>query len=216
MVEGTSRISTAIKYLTQSSWSHAALYIGNSRSGDSQGERSGEFIEADVVEGIRIVDFDEFRGYNLRICRPVGLRKEDIEAVVEFACQRIGYQYDLRNIFDLARYLLPIPPVPSRWRRRMLGLGSGEPTRAICSTLIAQAFQSINYPILPDHMWQDDESLCQGCRRKILKKRHHTLFTPRDFDFSPYFLVIKPLLETGFTPYALAWEAEILSGEIEE
>lgn len=41
-----------------------------------------------------------------------------------------------------------------------------------------------------------------------MKKRHYTLFTPRDFDFSPYFLVIKPILEAGFTPYALKWEEE--------
>lgn len=31
----------------------------------------------------------------------------------------------------------------------MIALGSGEPTKAICSTLIARAFQSIRYPILP-------------------------------------------------------------------
>lgn len=28
LVEGNSRFSTAIKYLSQSTWSHAALYIG--------------------------------------------------------------------------------------------------------------------------------------------------------------------------------------------
>ena len=29
LIEGTSRVSTAIKYLTQSTWSHAALYVGD-------------------------------------------------------------------------------------------------------------------------------------------------------------------------------------------
>ena len=29
LVEGTSIIATAIKYLTQSTWSHAALYVGD-------------------------------------------------------------------------------------------------------------------------------------------------------------------------------------------
>lgn len=29
LVEGNSKISTAIKYLTQSTWSHAALYVGD-------------------------------------------------------------------------------------------------------------------------------------------------------------------------------------------
>lgn len=32
LVEGNTRISTVIKYLTQSNWSHAALYIGNALS----------------------------------------------------------------------------------------------------------------------------------------------------------------------------------------
>lgn len=62
---------------------------------------------------------------------------------------RLGLAYDLKNIIDLARYLLPTPPVPSFMRRKMLALGSGDPTRAICTTLIAQAFQSVRYPILP-------------------------------------------------------------------
>ena len=47
------------------------------------------------------------------------------------------------------RYLMPTPPLPGRWRRRMLGLGGGEPTRAICSSLFATAFHSVRYPILP-------------------------------------------------------------------
>lgn len=57
-----------------------------------------------------------------------------------------GNQYDLRNVIDLARYLLPTPPVPLRFHRLLLALGNGDPIRAICSTLIAQAFQSIAIP----------------------------------------------------------------------
>ena len=30
LVAGSSKLSTAIKYLTQSTWSHAALYVGES------------------------------------------------------------------------------------------------------------------------------------------------------------------------------------------
>src|SRR5208282_354723 len=32
---------------------------------------------------------------------------------------------------------------------RMLALGSGDPTHTICSTLIAEAFQHVRYPVLP-------------------------------------------------------------------
>jgi len=56
--------------------------------------------------------------------------------VVTCALARLGSRCDLKNVFDLMRYLLP-PPVRAPWRRRMLALGSGDPTRAIYFTLIA-------------------------------------------------------------------------------
>ncbi|MCP9231169.1 MULTISPECIES: hypothetical protein [unclassified Mesorhizobium] len=30
------------------------------------------------------------------------------------------------------------------------------------------------------------------------KSCHHSLYTPRDFDLSPYFRIVKPTLEYGF------------------
>lgn len=67
----------------------------------------------------------------------------------EYAIARLGHADDLKSVIDLARCLLPVPPVPVTWRRRMLAFGSVDSTRAICSTLIAQAFQSVRSPILP-------------------------------------------------------------------
>jgi cell wall-associated NlpC family hydrolase len=152
LVEGHSRFSTAIKYLTQSTWSHAALYVGE-QALVNRGAPAGHcFVEADVSDGVRSTGAELYEGYHTRICRPVGLHADEIAQVVAYAVARLGHQYDLRNVWDLARYLFPTPPVPLRWRRRMLSLGSGDPTRAICSTLIAQAFQSIRYPILPASM----------------------------------------------------------------
>ena len=208
LVEGNARISSAIKYLTQSTWSHAALYIGA-----AEGSRAGGFIEADLVEGVREVGVSEFEGLHTRICRPVGLRDEDRAAVVRFARGRLGDRYDLRNVIDLARYLLPNPPIPTRWRRRMLALGSGDPTRAICSTLIAQAFASIRYPILPDiERVSIDSADCPGRVNEILRIRHYSMFTPRDFDVSPYFEIVKPSLMRDFDYRALKWtEGEMLA-----
>ena len=91
----------------------------------------------------------KYRNFKTRICRPVGLTDAEKKQVICFAAARIGRKYDTRHVFDLARYLCPTPPVPVRWRRRMIALGSGDPTRTICSTLIAQAFHSVPYPILP-------------------------------------------------------------------
>ena len=123
---------------------------------------------------------------------------------------RIGLKYDTRNIIDLARFLLPTPPVPVRWRRRMISFGSGKPTRAICSTLIAQAFQTVRYPILPriQKIRHHRHAASRYSRREILHIRHHSLFTPRDFDVSPYFKIIKPTVELGFDYKALNWAKE--------
>ncbi|KEO51261.1 lipo-like protein [Thioclava pacifica] len=185
LVEGDRRISAAIKYLTHSTWSHAAFYTG--------GPPGGELIEADLEAGVRITGLGDYAHLNTRICRPVGLKHAQLEAVVDYMQGAVGRSYDLKNVVDLARYLLPRPPVPHRFRRRMLALGSGDPTRAICSTVIAEAFHSVHYPILPDI-----EQSSEDAQREILHIRHYSLFTPRDFDLSPYFDVIKPTLEEGF------------------
>lgn len=185
LVEGDRRISAAIKYLTHSTWSHAAFYTG--------GPPGGELIEADLEAGVRITGLSEYAHLNTRICRPIGLEHAQLEAVIDYMQASVGRSYDLKNVVDLARYLLPRPPVPHRFRRRMLALGSGDPTRAICSTVIAEAFHSVHYPILPDI-----EQSSEDAQREILHIRHYSLFTPRDFDLSPYFEVIKPTLEAGF------------------
>jgi hypothetical protein len=205
LVEGTSRISTAIKYLTQSTWSHAALYVGD-MPGHAVGGVVPCVIEADIREGVRAVPLAAFEHLHCRICRPIGLDATEVRAVCQYAIERLGLAYDLKNVWDLARYLFPTPPVPLRWRRQMLALGSGDPTRAICSTLIAQAFQSVRYPILPriETLSLNDPG-CHDCVEQVLHVRHHSLFAPRDFDVSPYFEVVKPSLASGFDHHDLNW-----------
>ena len=92
----------------------------------------------------------------------------------------------------------------------MLALGSGDPTREICSTLIAQAFQKLRYPILPLIMDGDEAPRIRSyySQREMLHIRHHSLFVPRDFDVSPFFDIIKPTIEHGFDYKALRWGDE--------
>ena len=208
LVEGHSKISAAVKYLTQSTWSHAALYVGDALGlRDAAGE-SLCLIEADIVQGVRAVALSQFAGLHCRVCRPLSLRPDEAAQVVALARCRVGHQYDLKNILDLVRFLLPTPPVPQRWRRRMLTLGSGDPTRAICSTLIAEVFQAVSYPVLPTiERRSTQDPLCPLCVDEILHVRHHSLFVPRDFDVSPYFQVIKPTLVQGFDHHSLRWHA---------
>lgn len=200
LVEGDNRISGIIKYLTQSTWSHSALYVGPV---DGASEPDGEphvLIEANIGEGVVTAPLSKYFTYHTRICRPVGLSFEDRNTVCRYAINRIGFGYDTKNIVDLMRYLFPIP-VPRRFRRRMIAMGSGDPTRIICSALIAQAFEVVRYPILP----KVTTAGTRRARREILHIRDSSLYMPRDFDISPYFEVVKPTIVHGFDYLNLHW-----------
>jgi hypothetical protein len=206
LVEGNSRISTAIKYLTQSTCSYAALYVGPCPELTGTDSALPCLVEADTVDGVRAVGLSHFAGLHARVCRPASLSGEDAQRLVAHAIGRIWHRYDLRNIFDLARYLVPTPPVPLRWRRRLLVLGSGDPARAICSALIAKGFESVRYPILPIiEERPSSDPLCSACVDEILHMRHHSMFVLRDFDVSPYFGIIKPTLADDFDHRRLTW-----------
>ena len=208
LVEGNTHIAGVIKYLTQSTWSHAALYVGPvaSQGGETKTEAETadgephELIEANIGEGVVSAPLSKYFRFHTRVCRPVGLRADDLDKVCRYAIDRIGLAYDVKNIIDLLRYLMPLP-VPQRWRRHMIALGSGDPTRIICSALIAQAFESVRYPILP----RVTTMTSRTARREILEIRHSSLYAPRDFDISPYFEVVKPTIVFGFDYKAMHW-----------
>src|ERR1700761_3300299 len=186
LVEGNNRVSGIIKYLTQSTWSHAALFVGPI---DGAVEPDGEphvLIEANIGEGVTSAPLSKYFPYHTRLCR--------------YAINRIGFGYDTKNIIDLMRYLIPLP-IPQRWRRRMIAFGSGDPTKIICSALIAQAFDAVRYPILP----KITRAATRKARREILHIRDSSLYMPRDFDISPYFEIVKPTIVHGFDYTALHW-----------
>jgi len=207
LVEGNTRISTAIKYLTQSTWSHAAFYAGPRTGVSCDSAEPCVLVEAELTDGVIASPLSKYRNFNVRICRPVGLTEEDRERVVQTMVDSIGKSYDLKHIFDLARYLLPTPPVPVKLRRRMLAFGSGDPSRAICSSLIAESFHSIHYPILPRIEKKTLVSPYQYSVNEIYHIRHHSLFTPRDFDVSPFFKIIKPTIEQKFDYRSLTFDS---------
>lgn len=242
LVEGDQRVSAIIRYLTQSSWSHSALYIGDEllRRGGAQADRAhrqfGAEAEHLVVEalpqGVIASPIARYVDYNVRICRPHGLREADARTILDEAVAAIGWQYDLRNVLDLARYMIPVRLVPDRWRAGALHFGTGQPTEVICSSLLARLFTRVHFPILPTHVTsapggkaapaQILEPLARGLTRRVFgrpsrreytglfRMRHPTLVTPRDFDLSPYFDVIKfnPLARGDFDYSRMQWLEE--------
>ena len=196
LVEGKERFSTFIKYLTQSNWSHSAIYVGE-RGRNEKGEAL-DLLEADIKEGVRLIPLSEYGTFHTRICRPLNLDKEDLEEIINYCFDRLGHRYDIKNIIDLARYLFPVPWVPTRYKKKVLDLGSSDQSEVICSSLLAEAFQSIDYPILP---------IIEEKNETGYHKRYPaTLFTPSDFDRSPYFEIIKPTFVKGFNYHEFKWD----------
>ena len=170
LVEGNNHISGVIKYLTQSTWSHAALYVGPIGERETATASRWCWSRRSSARAWSARRCRNIAQFHTRICRPIGLTEDDCARVCTYAAERIGFDYDVKNIFDLMRYLFPLP-VPQRWRRRMMALGSGHPTRIICSALIAQAFEHVRYPILPqDHPPARAARRAATCSRSAIRR----------------------------------------------
>ena len=215
LVEGRSRVSGVIQAVTLSSWSHAALYVGRladlpdtetvRRAARRHGWTSDQQLlcEAELGRGTVLTPLEAYDGYHLRICRPENLLPEDVDLVIDYAMGRLGTPYNLRQILDLLRFFFPYGLLPRRWRSSLFEVGHGDFTRTVCSTLIARAFASVRYPILP--------TIQQNASGKyIFRSRNSKLFAPRDFDYSPYFEIIKyPFLGDDCAMYRnLHWAEE--------
>jgi len=215
LVEGRSRVSDVIKTITQSVWTHSALYIGrlvdiedmNVREHVSwlyDGDPEDQLIiEPLLGEGTIITPLKKYANDHVRICRPTGLSRQDAQHVIKNATNHLGLDYDVRQLIDLGRFLLPYGILPRRWRSSLFEHHAGEPTRTVCSTMIANAFTEVHFPILPV-IHKTENGL-------LFFKRNTRLFTPSDFDYSPYFDIVKyPLL--GLNDLALyknlPWDKE--------
>jgi len=196
LVEGRTRVSHVIKSITNSPWTHSVLYIGrlDEIRDESLQEKVSEYyqgesheqliIESMLGEGTIINPVTKYKNEHLRICRPKGLSRSDRQQVIAFSLSQLGYEYDVRHLFDLARFLFPYGIFPRRWRSTLFQQYAGRSTRNVCSYMMGEAFGSVNFPILPVAERGEDGSL-------KLYKRNPRLFTPKDFDYSPYFDIIK-------------------------
>jgi len=77
LVEGNNHVSGIIKYLTQSTWSHAALYVGQIGDRETADGEPLALVEANLGEGVVGAPLSKYARYHTRICRPTGLTAED-------------------------------------------------------------------------------------------------------------------------------------------
>lgn len=196
LVAGRSRVSEVIKLITQSSWTHAALYVGRISEIRNANVRChiGKFyngdmddqvlIEALLDQGTIVDSISKYQHEHLRICRPQGLDPKDALRVLTFTAKHLGAEYNIRQLLDLARFLFPWSFFPRRWRSSLFEHNPGGPTRTVCSHLLAEAFSRVDFPILPFIDRSENGEI-------RFFKRNTRLFTPRDFDYSPYFEIVK-------------------------
>ena len=201
LVEGRTRVSEIIKTITLSNWTHSAIYIGRLHNIDDpmlrdyiqkfyHGEPDDQLIiESQLGVGTIVDNIRKYKEEHLRICRPSSITRTDSQKVIAYAINRLGSYYNVRQILDLARFLFPYALLPRRWRSSLFEHNAGTPTHTVCSTMMAEAFASVHYPILPVLHRNEDGQL-------TMYKRNTRLITPKDFDYSPYFDVIKyPILD---------------------
>jgi len=221
LIEGRSRASRIIKQVTQSPWSHAALYIGKLDDiGDIKIRDNIQkslhcdadaqlIVESEIGLGTVISLIEKYKDDHIRIVRADALTEEDAQKVLYFAIGRLGRKYNIRHLLDLLRFLFPWSLYPRRWRSSLFQHNALQPTEDICSSMIANAFQSVRYPILPLVIEGDKDTL-------ELVRRNPRLFSPSDFDYSPYFDIIKyPMMPVaGFGIYHhLPWQEELMSND---
>ncbi|MDA3790996.1 MAG: YiiX/YebB-like N1pC/P60 family cysteine hydrolase [Desulfobacula sp.] len=204
LVEGRSEMSRLIKLFSSSNWSHVAMYGGNKlinsdhKAEDLYLKRYGEdanhmLVEAFSGKGVIATPLKKYKDYNIRLCRPYGILDSDLRYVIEQVIGSLGMRYDDQNIMAIA-----LMAVQALWRPKnnhtlRACLGNCNDFQVICSGMIAQAFQSVGYPIVPALLPQSskdafDENNPYGGG---LIMRHYTQVTPKDFDLSPNFEVIK-------------------------
>ncbi len=196
LVEGRAHVSEVIKVVTLSPWTHVALAIGSldSMTDSRMRKKVSEFYQGDPAEpliiesllghGTVLNPLSYYRGQHLRVCRAINLPDKDRVSIPAFAVEHLGMDYDVRQLLDLARLLFPYGILPRKWRSSLFQHNAGKPTQIVCSSMIARCFQHVQYPILPIVRTDKND-------QTRFYKRSFRLFVPADFDYSPFFNVVK-------------------------
>ena len=204
LVEGQSEMSRIINLLTSSHWSHAAFYIGDALMASDRSliytdpyqnseDSRHMLIEAFSGDGVIASPLKKYKDYNIRLCRPYGIKAEDMKQVIDQLIGKLGMHYDDQNIIAIALMTLQSAFRPGSKRTLRACLGNCNDYEVICSGMIAQAFQSVGYPIVPalrPHAKGDVFSKENPYGAGLIM-RHYTQITPKDFDLSPNFEIIK-------------------------
>ena len=153
LVEGNRRFSRMVMKVTNSVWSHSVLYVGRDM-----------IVEVDE-EGVALNPLSKYAGFNIRLCRPVGINRRRLRRAVERVKAHVGKDYDKTNVVHLLETYL------FRNKDRSQYIGHPSQQQEYCSGLIARAFLEEGFEVL------------DGCDPSQI--------VPKDFDLSPNFKIVK-------------------------
>ena len=173
--EGNTRVSSLIKRLTGSPWSHVSMYVGPL----DDGHDPRCIVEADIAAGVRSIRLSELDALNVRVLRPASLDSTKRSRLAEWVTSRIGSEYDHAHALLLGRRLLRLP---LRTRARPASsTATSTATRFICCSLLVHAFASVGLAIAPVRTCSDASACADP-----------TGVTPGDFEQAPVFEIIGP------------------------
>ncbi len=175
LTEGNTRAAALIKRITRSTWSHVSMYVGPLE----QGPDPRCIVEADIAAGVRSIRLSELQGMNVRVLRPIGLNDAVRDRLAQWVVGQIGGEYDHRHAWALARRFLRLAP-KSGIAPAPNGIAHSA-TRFICSSLLANAFALVGYPILPIHT-----------AVAAVSTADHRYVMPADFERAPVFEIVNP------------------------
>jgi len=205
LVRGNQRISRIIQTLTTSPYSHSAYYLGE-----------GKLLEVEP-EGVIISSVDKYIHLDLRLCRPVLIKKDAAEKVHKFMLSQLKKQprYDVTNIEKLLFKYIYTKVRPDT--KVYIGGNTQFEQYYICSGLIAHAFHRVGYPITPSlrfHRKRKRKSLRLDSLEDYIQfakhwKKNFSQVVPSDFDNSPFFATVKFMyLDGSCTQSSVNWTLE--------
>jgi len=164
LISGTARISSVVKILTMSTWSHAILYVGDQSdllTPEAKAEWKEKYgaeslkhlaIDADPVRLVHLRPIRDYGEFTLRHCRPEALTESDCDKVVEHALDELGREYDIGHIMRLMIFFaFPWELLPERLRKGITDFTLSTDDR-ICSRVLAEAFHGVGFPVRPSLM----------------------------------------------------------------
>lgn len=154
-------VSAAIRKITNSHWSHSAMYLGN-----------GKVLEADW-DGVVIDNLvRRYKNTDISFWRHKKIREIDEDYLVADARKTVGKDYDFGQLFDL----IPLFIFRGRWKKRAK---AGSVNKIICSEACSRGYYRQGFPVMKKYTY-DKIAPCDFSRSINFRREDHLKYVLRE------------------------------------